>query len=115
MLTTEALRAYGADTRAGLAQCLNDERLYLGLVEMLMNDRRFDELWMAVQTMEMDRAIHEAHALSDIAASLALTPLVEQLDMMILCLQIKGDSAVLEKQLNNLGTALEKLRKIDLE
>ena len=114
MLTIDALREYGADTQAGLARCLNDESFYLGLVEMLMNDERFDELFLAVQAMDIHRALHTAYALADTAASLALKPLVDQIDMMILCLQIRGDSAVLEKQLKIVEVGLEKLRMIDL-
>lgn len=114
MLTIDALREYGADTQAGLAQCLNDESFYLGLVEMLMNDDRFDELFMAVRAMDMRRALHAAYALADTAASLALKPLVDQIDMMILCLQVRGDIAVLEKQLKIVEVGLEKLRMIDM-
>lgn len=113
MLTIDALKAYGADTQAGLARCLNDEALYLGLVEMLMNDRRFDSLFVAVETMEIERALHEAYALSETASGLALTPIVEQLEQMILSLQVKGDSAVLDKQLRIVRMGLEQLRSID--
>lgn len=113
MLTMDALREYGADTQAGLARCLNDESLYLGLVEMLMNDHRFEDMCLAVQTMSQRHALHEAHALWETASSLALRPLAEQLERMILCLQLRGDSAVLEKQLKLARMSMEKLRKID--
>ena len=94
MLTIDALNAYGADTRAGLARCLNNERFYLGLVEMLMNDARFDTLCAAVENMDTLLALHTAYAL--------------------LCLQLQGDSAVLEKQLRIIRTGMEKLRMIDM-
>ena len=113
MLTMNALRGYGADTQVGLARCMNDESLYLGLVEMLMNDRRFEEMCLAVETLGIRHAMHEAHALLETASSLALTPLAEQLEQMILCLQLRGDSAVLEKQVRLLRLNMEKLREID--
>lgn len=115
MLTIEALRAYGADTQSGLAQCLNDESFYLGLVEMLINDARFEEMCLAVETLGIRHALHEAYALWETASSLALTPLAEQFEQLILCLQLRGDSAVLEKQLGLLRMNMEKLRSIDRE
>ena len=114
MLTIDALDAYGADTRAGLARCLNNERFYLGLVEMLMNDARFDTLCAAVENMDTLVALHTAYALSETASSLALRPLAQQFEQMILCLQLQGDSAVLEKQLRIIRTGMEKLRMIDM-
>lgn len=114
MLTMDALAAYGADTQAGLAQCLNDGRLYLGLVEMLMYDSRFDDLFAAVKSMDANRALHTAHALAETASSLALRPLAEQIEKMLLCLRVQGDSAVLEKQMRLIMRGLEQLRRIDM-
>ena len=114
MLTLDALKAYGADTQAGLTRCLNDEAFYLGLVEMLLNDERFDSLFMAVRAMNVRQALHEAYALSQTANSLALNPLANQIEMMILCQQIRGDSEVLDKQLRIIEAGLEQLRQIDM-
>lgn len=115
MLSIEALKAYGADTRAGVARCLNDERFYLGLVEMLMYDDRFDILTRAVEIMDMPQALHAAYALSETATSLALRPLADQIDQMILCLHVRGDSAVLDKQLRLIQMGLDELRTIDMD
>lgn len=115
MLTIGALDAYGADTQAGLARCLNDETLYFALVEMLINDCRFEVLSAAVQATDVKRALYAAYALSGTASSLALTPLADQIEKMILCLQVQGDGAVLEKQLRFIEKGLEQLKRIDME
>lgn len=113
MLTIEALKAYGADTQKGLLRCMNDEAFYLDLVKKLMHDERFDGLRTSVTNVNLELALHQAHALSEMATSLALRPLAEQIDQMILCLQIQGDSAVLERQMRNIQTGLDTLRSID--
>jgi len=113
MLTIEALREYGADTQAGLAQCLNDEGLYLGLVEMLMNDGRFEEMCYSTETMSLRHALHEAYALWMTASGLGLKPLAKQLEQMIMCLQLRGDSQVLDKQVGLIRLCMEQLRAID--
>ena len=115
MLTMDALKEYGADTQAGLARCLNDEALYLGLVEMLMNDQRFEDMCMVTEALSIRHALHEAYALWETASGLALRPLADQLEQMILCLQLRGDSAVLERQVRLIRLNMEKLRAIDRE
>lgn len=114
MLTIEALKAYGADTKAGLSRCLNNERFYLGLVEMLLNDERFEVLGRAVKNMDAGHALHAAYALSDTASGLALNPLAAHIEQMILCLQVQGDNAVLDKQLRIIRSSLDQLRLIDI-
>lgn len=112
MLTIEVLRACGADTKAGLAQCLNDESLYLSLVGMLLNDGRFEALAQAVKSVDAHNALHLAHGLLETASGLALTPLAQRLEQMVLCLQLQGDSAVVEKEWRIIELGLEQLRLI---
>ena len=113
MLTIEALNAYGADTHSGIARCLNDEAFYLGLIEMLINDDKFNMMSQAIRQRDIASALHLAYVLGDTATNLALLPLAEQIEKMILCLQIPGDSAVLDKQLGQVMHWHDMLRTID--
>ncbi len=112
MLTIEALNAYGADTQAGLRRCLGDESFYLGLVEMLVCDEKFELLAAAVRQRELSACLCLAYALMDTAAGLGLTPLTEQLEKLILCLRLAGDGAVLDKQHGLLARTLLPLQAI---
>ena len=112
MLTIDALNAYGADTLSGIARCLNNESLYLGLVEMLICDEKFDILDNAIKIRATEACLHVARTLADTADSLALTPLAQKLEMMTLCLQLQGDVAVLDKQLSIVRRGLEDLKTI---
>jgi len=114
MLTIEALNAYGANTRAGIARCMNDEPFYLGLIEMLINDEKFEYLDRAIKQRNLEMGLILACALAETASSLGLRPLAEQIEKMILCLQLKGDSAVLDKQLKQIKHWYLKLRDIDI-
>lgn len=115
MLTMDALMIYGADTHAGLRRCLNDEAFYLGLVEMLICDDKFDLLAVALEERNVAACLHIAYALADTAEGLALTPLTEQLEKLILCLQLQGDGAVLDRQFRLVRQALNILRAIQQE
>ena len=42
MITIEKLNAFGADTKSGLARCMNKEDFYLKLVGMALNEPRFE-------------------------------------------------------------------------
>ena len=78
MLTIDALRSYGADTPSGLQKCFGDEHFYLGMVEMLICDEKFDLLAIAIQERNIAACLHIAYALVDVAYGLALAPLAEQ-------------------------------------
>ena len=112
MLSIDALNAYGADTPSGMARCLGNESLYLGLVEMLICDEKFDILSSAIKSRTTEACVHIAQALAETADSLALIPLAQKLEMMTLCLQLHGDSAVLDKQLLLVRRGLDDLRRI---
>ena len=112
MLTIDALKAYGADTRAGIKRCLGCEAFYLGLVEMLVCDENFELLATAVKQRDAEACLIFAYALADTADSLALSPLGEQLDKFIVCLQVRGDSAVVDRLYMLVCRGLEALRRI---
>ena len=74
-MTVEALRGWGADTREGLARCMNNEALYLRLVGMLAKETQFAKMRQAVAEGKLQEAFEAAHALKGVLANLALTPL----------------------------------------
>ena len=75
MITIEALNEYGADTKEGLARCMNNEAFYLRLIGMGLADPNFDKLGQAVSTKDAKAAFEAAHALKGIVGNLSLTPL----------------------------------------
>lgn len=77
MLTIDALKAYGANTAEGLARCLNNEALYLKLVNMGLRDENFDRLKAALDAHDTVKAFEAAHALKGSLGNLSLTPLYE--------------------------------------
>ncbi len=77
MLTIDALRAFGADTAAGLGRCMNNESFYLRLVGMALSDGSFDRLSEAVAAGDGKAAFEAAHSLKGVLGNLSLTPLFE--------------------------------------
>ncbi len=77
MLTIDALNRFGADTRNGLERCLNNEAMYLRLVNMALDDANFGRLAAAVETDDRKAAFEAVHALKGVMGNLALTPLYE--------------------------------------
>ena len=75
MLTTQTLKAWGADTDAGLARCMNMEPFYLKLVKMELADPNFDLLAQALKDGNANAAFEAAHALKGATGNLGLTPL----------------------------------------
>ena len=74
MLTIEALKEYGADTKEGLSRCMNMEAFYLRLVGMLSSDTHTQELREALERGDLKAGFEAAHALKGVLANLALTP-----------------------------------------
>ena len=77
MITIEALNAYGADTKEGLALCMGLEEFYLDLVSRQLEDGNFDRLDKAIGRGDAKDAFEAAHALKGALSNLALTPLAK--------------------------------------
>ena len=75
MLTTEALRGFGANTDEGLNRCLNNEAFYLRLVKMAAADGGYDKLGQALEAGDFPGAFEAAHGLKGTLGNLSLTPL----------------------------------------
>ncbi len=74
-MTIEALEAYGADVKAGLARCMGMQDFYLRLVDMELSDKNFQKLERALAARSSREAFEAAHALKGAVGNLGLTPL----------------------------------------
>ena len=82
MITIEELRGAGADVETGLSRCLGKEDLYIKLIGMGLGDAKFEELGVAVNAGDLDKAFELCHALKGVIGNLAITPLYEALSDM---------------------------------
>ncbi|MBQ9624251.1 MAG: Hpt domain-containing protein [Treponema sp.] len=79
MITLEILRNNGTDIETGLSRCLGKEDLYLKLVNMGLNDAKFEELGSVLASNDLQKAFELCHALKGVIGNLAITPLYEAL------------------------------------
>ncbi len=92
MLTTDALREYGAAVDEGLARCMNMEQFYLGLVAKAAADTKIGELKEALAAGDLDKAFETAHALKGMLGNLALTPVYDPVNEMTELLRSRTDT-----------------------
>ncbi len=78
MLTTQALRDWGANVDEGMARCMNKEAFYLKMVGKLKEDTHLTQLKEALAGQNYQEGFEHAHALKGVAANLSLTPLLTQ-------------------------------------
>ena len=79
MVTTDQLKAYGADVNEGMARCVGNEALYLRLVASVPKEKSFDRLKESIASGNLDTAFESAHALKGVTGNLSLTPLYNPL------------------------------------
>lgn len=75
MITIETLKQYGINAEEGLQRCMNNEELYLRLVNKFLEDNSFNELKLAIERGDLDKAFQVSHALKGVLGNLSLTPL----------------------------------------
>lgn len=75
MLTIDALKEFGADTKEGLERCMGNEAFYIRLVKMIPGDANFERFYQAIDEGDLDTAFEAAHALKGVVGNLSLTPL----------------------------------------
>ncbi len=93
MLTIENLKNFGANVDDGLRRCINNENVYLKLVnKAIENQKILDSLTQAINDHNLDEAFEMAHALKGIFLNLALTPILEPLSEMVDLLRNKTDT-----------------------
>ena len=74
MLTIDTLKEYGADVETGLSRCANNEKLYLRLVNICVQELSSNGLEAALKAGDPDKAFEIAHKLKGGVTNLALTP-----------------------------------------
>lgn len=77
MLTIEDLIIFGADTNNGLTRCVNNEDVYLRLVNSALDNKYFEKLSTAVAAGDREAAFEAIHVIKDIMSILGLTPIYE--------------------------------------
>ncbi len=77
MVTIDILNEFGADTKEGLARCLDDEEFYLELIPEALDRNRYEELEKLLQEKNIKGAFEAAHALKGVLGNLALTPIYD--------------------------------------
>lgn len=82
MITMDALKEFGADTSEGLDRCLGNEAFYLKMVNMGINDEKFEALGKSLESGNLDESFELAHAIKGVLGNLALTPIYEPVSEM---------------------------------
>ena len=77
MIDVVSLKAWGANAEEGLQRCMNNEGLYLKLINMFLDNNSFNELKDALAHDDLDRAFQASHALKGVLGNLSLTPLFD--------------------------------------
>ncbi len=77
MLTIENLRKYGANVDEGLQRCVNNEQLYLTLVNRFLDQNTFPDLKAAIESRDLEKAFHISHSLKGVIGNLSLSPLYD--------------------------------------
>ena len=76
MLTMEKLKSWGADVDDGMQRCLNNEVMYLRLVNKFLQAASFERLPEALSAHDLEAAFQAAHDLKGSAANLGLAPIL---------------------------------------
>ena len=82
MITTDSLRAFGANVDEGIARCMNNEGFYIMLVNKVVNDKMLGQLGKQLGEGDLAAAFETAHALKGMYSNLSLTPLSEPVSKM---------------------------------
>lgn len=77
MLTTDALKEYGADVAEGLGRCMGNEAFYFRMIKMAAADTNVEKLKDALAQNDLQAAFEAAHALKGVMTNLALKPIAD--------------------------------------
>ena len=78
MVTIDNLNSFGADTADGISRCCGSEALYIRLINMIPQEKNFENLEKALNENDLDKAFEAAHALKGVIGNLSLTPMYEK-------------------------------------
>ena len=77
MITIDKLNKFGVDTSDALARLMNNEELYLKLINKFILDDSFNKLKDAINFKNLKDAFYLSHALKGVVGNLSITPLYE--------------------------------------
>ncbi len=92
MVTIDILNQFGADTKEGLARCLDDEGFYLELIPEALTRDRYEDIEKYLNEKNLPAAFEAAHALKGVVGNLALTPIFEPISEMTELLRAGTDT-----------------------
>lgn len=87
LLTT--LREYGADVDGVMERFMDDEELLLTCIQEILAQNDIEALKNAVVSKEYDGAFEYAHALKGVTGNLGLTPLYDEICVLVESLRHK--------------------------
>ncbi len=90
-MTIEGLKNLGVNTDEGLERCMGMEDFYIEMVELGINDERFDNLGPLLNDKNYDEAFENVHALKGVIGNLSLTPLYKTIEEITEHLRAKED------------------------
>ena len=77
------LKEYGANVEEGLNRCFNDKEFYLGLVNQALSDHRILSLKELIKDKKLEEAFELAHALKGMYGNLSITPLYNEIAIIV--------------------------------
>lgn len=90
-MTIEILKEFGAATEDGLSRCMNNEEFYLKMVNMGLQDERFETMKSVLEEKKLDEAFEMAHAMKGVFGNLALDPIYKPISEMTELLRAQTD------------------------
>lgn len=79
----EIFEEYGADYTSTMKRVMNNEAMYLRLLDMLAVDDSMPKLDDALAAGNLQGAFHAAHTLKGVAGNLGLVPLYQALEKLV--------------------------------
>ncbi|MEG1847189.1 MAG: Hpt domain-containing protein [Lachnospiraceae bacterium] len=107
----EQLREYGADVDGAMERFLGDVALYHSCFDTYLEDVAFKAIGDALQREDYKEAFEYAHALKGITGNMALTPIYQEVCLLVEALR-KGDSSNLSSYYVGIMKQLDRLKKI---
>ena len=111
-MTIADLKNYGADTDDGLARCMGSQDLYLRLVNMSIDDSRYEKLAESTRSGDLKTAFETAHALKGILGNLSLTPLYQPVSELTEMLRTPQEGADYEPLLQQILSSYGQLKAL---
>ncbi len=110
-MVIDELKEYGVDTETALNRCVNNEGLFLKLINKVPEMTEFDKLKESIEAKDLDSAFSYAHAIKGNVSNLEITPIKEPISEMTELLRERKDIDYSE-YLTKMDEGLEGLKKV---